>query len=446
MYNGVTFNLDTLLTGFYSVASGVVPVFFIVWALSNLAGPLVLGRLFDTVGRKPMISLSYLGSAVVAVVLAGVFVTQVGGAWGFLAVLAVCFFLASAGDSSARPRRRPVSQAIPASPPPASTSARLVVTGREFASATDECHSRFPPVRRADVKRYSPMRFEPAESSETPSWGLPRALVVLIGLAAGVIAVAGIKAFSSVIGPAFLALMLTVAIHPLHKWLHRKGVPAWLCVVATLSVVFGILLGLVAALVLSIARFATILPAYQEKFDDLVQQARQLLEARGVGSGEVEKALNIDANRVFSIVTAILDRTLGVFSGVLFIVALLLFMATDAITYERRLEILQRMRPDIASALTTFSVGIKKYLLVSTVFGLIVAALDAGALWLIGIPLPILWGLLSFITNYIPNIGFILGLIPPALLGLLEGGPGTLLLVIVVYGVLNFVVVGLPGG
>ena len=64
--------------------------------------------------------------------------------------------------------------------------------------------------------------------------------------------------------------------------------------------------------------------------------------------------------------------------------------------------------------------GIKKYLLVSTVFGLIVAALDAGALWLIGIPLPILWGLLSFITNYIPNIGFILGLIPPALLGLHE--------------------------
>ena len=40
----------------------------------------------------------------------------------------------------------------------------------------------------------------------------------------------------------------------------------------------------------------------------------------------------------------------------------LLFMTTDAITYERRLEILQRMRPDIASALTTFSVGIKKYL------------------------------------------------------------------------------------
>lgn len=284
------------------------------------------------------------------------------------------------------------------------------------------------------------MRFEPADAPDAPSWALPRAVVVLLGLAAAVVAVAGVKSFASVIGPTFFALMLTVAVHPLHTWLRRKGWPAWLCVVATLAVVYGILIGLVVALVVSIARFATILPAYQDKFNDLVAQGRQLLEARGIGNDEVERALNIDAERVFSVVTAILDSTLGVFSGLVLVITLLLFMAADAVTYDRRLAILQRMRPDISSAFTTFSSGTRKYLVVSTVFGLIVAVLDAGALWLIGIPLPILWGLLSFITNYIPNIGFILGLIPPALLGLLEGGPGTMLLVIAVYSVLNFVI------
>jgi MFS family permease len=101
MYNGVTFNLGTLLSGFYSVASGMVPVFFIVWALANFAGPVLLGPLFDTVGRKPMISLTYLGSAAVAVVLAGIFVSQFGGVWAFLAVLMVCFFLAGSGASAA---------------------------------------------------------------------------------------------------------------------------------------------------------------------------------------------------------------------------------------------------------------------------------------------------------------------------------------------------------
>ncbi|OBG30508.1 MFS transporter [Mycobacterium sp. 852002-51057_SCH5723018] len=101
LYNGVTFNLGTLLSGFYGVPSGKVPLFFILWALSNFAGPLVLGHLFDTVGRKPMITLTYIGSAVVAVVLAVVFVSQTGGPWTFIAVLAVAFFLASAGASAA---------------------------------------------------------------------------------------------------------------------------------------------------------------------------------------------------------------------------------------------------------------------------------------------------------------------------------------------------------
>lgn len=101
LYNGVTFNLGTLLSGFYGVPSGKVPLFFILWALSNFVGPLALGHLFDSIGRKPMITATYLGSAVVAVVLAVLFVTQAGGVWAFIGVLAVVFFLASAGASAA---------------------------------------------------------------------------------------------------------------------------------------------------------------------------------------------------------------------------------------------------------------------------------------------------------------------------------------------------------
>ncbi len=101
LYNGVTFNLGTLLSGFYGIDAGKVPLFYVLWALSNFFGPLVLGRFFDTIGRKPMITLSYVGSAGVAVVLAILFVTQTGGVWAFIGVLAATFFLASAGASAA---------------------------------------------------------------------------------------------------------------------------------------------------------------------------------------------------------------------------------------------------------------------------------------------------------------------------------------------------------
>jgi predicted PurR-regulated permease PerM len=77
---------------------------------------------------------------------------------------------------------------------------------------------------------------------------------------------------------------------------------------------------------------------------------------------------------------------------------------------------------------------------VTTVFGLIVAVLDVIGLVIIGVPLYLTWGVLAFVTNYIPNIGFILGVIPPALIALLDGGVGPAIAVVVVYTVINIVV------
>ena len=102
LYNGVTFNLGTLFTGFYGVSSSFVPVFIVVFAVGNFLGPLLLGRLFDTVGRIPMIAGTYLGSAAVAVALALLFVEHaLSSAWAFEAFVFATFFLASAGASAA---------------------------------------------------------------------------------------------------------------------------------------------------------------------------------------------------------------------------------------------------------------------------------------------------------------------------------------------------------
>ena len=103
LYNGVTFNLGTLYTTFFGVSSSFVPVFLIVFAAGNFLGPLLLGRLFDTVGRKPMIAGTYLGSAAVAALLAVLFTGHVlgGSPWTFQIFIFATFFLASAGASAA---------------------------------------------------------------------------------------------------------------------------------------------------------------------------------------------------------------------------------------------------------------------------------------------------------------------------------------------------------
>jgi MFS family permease len=102
IYNAVTFDLGTLMSTYFGVAAATVPIFIIVFAASNFLGPVVLGRLFDTIGRKPMISISYLGSAAIAVVLA-ILITHKDllGAWSFILIVMAAFFLASAGASAA---------------------------------------------------------------------------------------------------------------------------------------------------------------------------------------------------------------------------------------------------------------------------------------------------------------------------------------------------------
>jgi MFS family permease len=101
LYNAVTFNLGTMLSGFFGVAAGTVPVFMVLFAVGNFLGPFLLGRLFDTVGRKPMISGTYLASAGLTVALALLLVAGVLNAWTFIGLVALTFFFASAGASSA---------------------------------------------------------------------------------------------------------------------------------------------------------------------------------------------------------------------------------------------------------------------------------------------------------------------------------------------------------
>ncbi len=101
LYNAVTFDLGTILNGFFDVGSGSVPRFMVLFALSNFLGPLLLGRLFDTVGRVPMIAGTYLGSATLVVVLAVLLREGSLDTTSFMALIMATFFLASAGASSA---------------------------------------------------------------------------------------------------------------------------------------------------------------------------------------------------------------------------------------------------------------------------------------------------------------------------------------------------------
>ncbi len=276
------------------------------------------------------------------------------------------------------------------------------------------------------------------ERPEASGLALPRGLLILLGFAAAGITVAGLKSISGLVAPAFLALVLTIGVHPLRGWLVRRGFPGWAATLVMILTVYAILLALAFSLVVSIARFATLLPSYQQDMANLISEATALLESVGVGRQQINAVTQaFDPSRLVGVATGFLSGLLSVLSNLFFIVTLLLFLALDAAWFPRRLGATEASRGGLVAALVSFARGTRRDLVVSTVFGLIVAVLDVGLLYLLSIPVPLVWGLLAFITNYIPNIGFVVGLVPPAILGLLEGGIPGALGVIIGYSVLN---------
>jgi predicted PurR-regulated permease PerM len=275
----------------------------------------------------------------------------------------------------------------------------------------------------------------------TTARGVPRWLVVLLGLAATVIAVTGLHAAADTIAPIVLALVLTVTAHPVLGWCRRRGLPQWLAVIVTLLVVYVVVIGLVVALAASVGRLTSVLPQYSEQWADLLDDIRSVLQQLGIDADEARQALDdVQLQSVVGFLGQLFGGLLGVAGVLLFVLATVAFMCVDATSLTRRLDSVPGMSPGLGGALAGCVRSTRSYLVVSTVFGLIVAVVDAGALLLLGVPLPWTWALLAFITNYIPNIGFVIGLVPPALLALLDSGPRQALVVVLVYCAVNLVI------
>jgi AI-2 transport protein TqsA len=275
----------------------------------------------------------------------------------------------------------------------------------------------------------------------THRWALPRGLIILLGVAAALAAAVGMRQFANILGPVFLALVLSIAVHPIRRLADRYRLPALVGILLSLLAVYGIVFGLFAVLVIGGIQFATLLQDYGPQFQAFLQDAARVLESVGVSQTQLQDFVNeLSPSRLVGVAGSLLGGLAGVLSNIFFLIALLFFTVADAGDFASKLSRLPVHGQRLADAFDRFAHGSRQYLVVATIFGAIVAVCDVIALWILDIRYAWLWGLLAFITNYIPNIGFIIGLVPPTIIALLEKDVLTAAIVIIVYSVLNFVI------
>ena len=271
--------------------------------------------------------------------------------------------------------------------------------------------------------------------------GLPKVTIVLLTLAAAWLGLSFLHELSSVIAPLFFALNLLITAYPIHTWLVKHKCPRWISATSAGTVVVIVLAAGLAGMVWSVAaminQLQSYIPQMEKTYTQLLNWSTQLGYSQEVIT---EKLKKIDPQQVMSVVTSLASDTTSVVTMIVVTLTGMIFMVMDTPQMHDRLRLAGKRKPDVVIALESFASGIRKYWLVTTVFGLIVALFDWAALLIIGVPLAGVWALFSFLTNYIPNIGFIIGVIPPALLALFGDGWVAALAVIIAYSVLNFVI------
>jgi len=259
---------------------------------------------------------------------------------------------------------------------------------------------------------------------------------LLLILASFIIVVAGMKAASPILVPFCLAVFIAVICTPPLFWLQRKGVPKVLALVLILAAILvaGLLIG--ALIGPSLNHFLSSLPDYQARLLVQIDALTSWLRERGVNVPQEEVMGAFNPGWVMGLAGGILSSLSSVLANTFLILLTVVFILLEVADFPKKLRLVLKNPERSLAAIEKFSQNAKRYLVIKT----LISAVTGLVIWLwlliLGVEYPVLWGTLSFLLNYVPNIGSIIAALPVALLALIQLGVGSALLTI-----LGFVVV-----
>jgi predicted PurR-regulated permease PerM len=274
----------------------------------------------------------------------------------------------------------------------------------------------------------------------TDSSHKPTASQILLTVAAFVVVIAGMRAAATIVTPFLLAAFIAIISAPPLFWLHRKGLPIWL---ALIIVIFGVLLigflisGLVGS---SIKDFSGDLPVYEAKLRRLIAGLATWLESHEIDTAGLAVTKLFDTEAAMKLVARGLNSLGKVLTNGLLILMIVIFMLIEASSLPVKLHTIFGDEKNALKNFDTFINTVKQYMAIKTWVSLATAITVFILLAVIGVDYAMLWAILAFFLNYVPNIGSIIAAIPAVLLAVIQLGFVKAVIVASGYVVINLIV------
>ncbi|MBU0984519.1 MAG: AI-2E family transporter [candidate division Zixibacteria bacterium] len=267
-----------------------------------------------------------------------------------------------------------------------------------------------------------------------------RIITFLLVSASVVVIVAGMRAAETVLVPFLLATFIAIIAAPPLMYLRSKRVPA---VLALLIIIIAILLvgALVGTVVgTSVHDFTQNLPRYQERLQEQTRMLQDLATSMGIGVSDQVFSEYFDIGAIMQVFANMLASLGGMLTNGFFILLTVMFMLLEVSSFQGKLNAAFG-RPDASfDNLHRVLQNIKRYMAIKTIVSLGTGVIIGVWVWILGVDYPILWGLLAFLLNYVPNIGSIIAAVPAVLLAFIQLGTGSAALTAAGYLAVNSII------
>jgi predicted PurR-regulated permease PerM len=248
-------------------------------------------------------------------------------------------------------------------------------------------------------------------------------LKFFLGLAAFGLTLFFMNQASEFIVQLLLAWIIVLSASPLFYWLRQKKVPGSLAMILTLIAIFAVFGFLVVVIIIASDQLSELLGTYTEEVENIKASVQDFLVSLGFSEGTAEAAAEqIDPTAILDFYAGKIADTASTLGNAIFIFLVIIFSLIEAFNMPAKIAAELKEGNDYVGRLADFAKDLRSYVAITTWVGLVVGVIDTIFFIIMGVPLPLLWGLLSFLLSYIPVIGFWLAAIPPTIIAWLEYG------------------------
>ena len=267
-----------------------------------------------------------------------------------------------------------------------------------------------------------------------------RVIRLLVIAATLVIIIDGINRAQAALVSLMVAAFFAVLGTPPVLWLERKKVPNVVAVLLVVAAMIGILLVAGVIVGTSINSFYSELPSYQTRLQEQITAFNGFLAAKGIRGVDKVLVNHFNPAAVMNL-TARLFASLGsALSDIVLILLSVSFILFEASSFPVKLRAVLGHPQQVFPQFTRFVGNMERFMFIHTFFSLATGVLLGIWLAILGIDFPVLWGFLTFLFNYVPNVGSIVASFPPILLALIQHGLGSAFLTAAGYLVVNFAI------